>query len=83
MTVLEARGVVKEFRGGDGSTLRILDGVAVSLMRGEMLAIVGASGTGNGTVTFRVDKNEGKPRKGTLTVAGKTFTVDQNDQRGK
>jgi hypothetical protein len=43
--------------------------------------ISGASGSGNGTVTFSVesntDKND-KKREGTLTVAGRTFTVAQS-----
>lgn len=38
----------------------------------------GASGTGNGTVAYRYDRNMGKDRKGTLTVAGRTFTLDQD-----
>ena len=39
----------------------------------------GATGTGNGTVTFNVAANLGKARKGTLTVAGKTATVEQKE----
>ena len=38
----------------------------------------GASGTGNGTVTYSYDANTGGDRKGTLTVAGRTFTLEQN-----
>jgi len=38
----------------------------------------GASGTGNGTVTYSYTANTGGDRKGTLTVAGKTFTLEQN-----
>lgn len=37
----------------------------------------GASGTGSGTVDFRVTANTGAARTGTLTIAGKTFTVNQ------
>ena len=37
----------------------------------------GASGSGNGTVTFLVAPNTGKDRKGTLTVAGKNVAVAQ------
>jgi hypothetical protein len=37
----------------------------------------GANGTGNGSVTFKVSANGGKQRTGTLTIAGKTFTVTQ------
>ncbi len=37
----------------------------------------GASGTGNGSVSFKVSKNGGAQRTGTLTIAGQTFTVAQ------
>ncbi len=37
----------------------------------------GASGTGTGTVSYSVAANTGTARTGTLTVAGKTFTVTQ------
>jgi hypothetical protein len=39
--------------------------------------IAGASGTGNGSVAFRVAANPGGVRTGTVTVAGQTFTVTQ------
>jgi len=38
----------------------------------------GAAGNGNGTVRFDVASTGGKKRIGTLTIAGQTFTVDQN-----
>ena len=38
----------------------------------------GASGTGNGTVSYQVAANAGVPRSGTLAVAGLSFTVDQS-----
>ena len=37
----------------------------------------GASGSGNGTVTFTAAANTGPGRTGTLTIAGQTFTVTQ------
>ena len=37
----------------------------------------GSSGSGNGTVRFSVAGNSGTPRSGTLTIAGRTFTVNQ------
>jgi hypothetical protein len=37
----------------------------------------GASGTGAGTVAFSVAANSGAARSGTLTIAGRTFTVAQ------
>ena len=39
----------------------------------------GASGSGNGTVTFSVALNStGSQRTGTMTIAGRTFTVNQD-----
>jgi hypothetical protein len=41
----------------------------------------GDSGTGSGTVKYKVTKNNGTgPRTGTLTIAGRTFTVVQSNQ---
>jgi hypothetical protein len=40
--------------------------------------VSGATGAGNGTVTYHVEANEsGQERTGTITVAGRTFTVTQ------
>ena len=69
MSVLEARGVVKEYRSGDGSTLRILDGVSLSLGRGEMIAVVGASGTGKSTLLHVLGALE-RPTAGEVLVDG-------------
>lgn len=37
----------------------------------------GGNGTGNGTVAFTVASTNGPGRSGTLTIAGRTFTVNQ------
>ncbi len=37
----------------------------------------GASGSGNGTVSFSVQANTGAARTGTITISGLTFTIDQ------
>ena len=39
--------------------------------------VAGASGTGSGAVTFNVAANSGAARTGTLTIAGRAFTVTQ------
>jgi hypothetical protein len=44
---------------------------------GWILITAGATGTGNGPVTFTVGANDGGSRTGTLSVAGHTFTVAQ------
>jgi hypothetical protein len=44
-----------------------------------IVVTAGASGTGNGTVTYTVAaRGGGGSRKGTITIAGRTFTVQQN-----
>jgi hypothetical protein len=44
----------------------------------EWLSIVsGASGSGNGKVSFKAASTGGPARSGTLTIAGRTFTVNQ------
>ena len=40
----------------------------------------GASGTGNGAVRFNVAANDGKKREGSLTVAGQTVAVVQDNK---
>ncbi len=37
----------------------------------------GASGTGNGTVTYNISDNAGAARTGTITIGGQLFTVTQ------
>jgi hypothetical protein len=39
----------------------------------------GSSGSGNGTVNYSVDSNSGSGRSGTATIAGHTFTINQED----
>jgi lipoprotein-releasing system ATP-binding protein len=67
--VLEARDVVKEYRGGDGAVLRILDGVSLTVRRGEMVAIVGASGAGKSTLLHVLGALE-RPTRGEVLLAG-------------
>jgi len=38
----------------------------------------GASGSGNGAVTFGVDANTGKSRNGSIDIGGQTFTINQS-----
>ena len=44
---------------------------------GWIVITSGSSGTGNGTVTYSVQANNGAVRVGTITVAGRTVTIKQ------
>jgi lipoprotein-releasing system ATP-binding protein len=69
MMVLEARELVKSYRGGDGGTIHVLNGVNLSVARGEMVAIVGASGAGKSTLLHVLGALD-KPSHGYVVLAG-------------
>jgi lipoprotein-releasing system ATP-binding protein len=48
--ILEAKGIKKSFRGGDSAELQVLTDVNLTVHRGEVVAIVGESGTGKSTL---------------------------------
>ena len=69
MTVLEAHDVYKTYVGGDGNILNVLNGVNLSVQRGEMIAIVGASGAGKSTLMHVLGALD-KPTQGYVVIGG-------------
>jgi lipoprotein-releasing system ATP-binding protein len=69
MTVLEAHDVYKTYVGGDGNILNVLNGVNLSVQRGEMIAIVGASGAGKSTLMHVLGALD-KPTRGYVVIGG-------------
>lgn len=67
--VLEGEGLVKEFQGGDGGIIRVLDEVAITVRRGEMVAIVGESGAGKSTLLHVLGALE-RPSAGRIRLSG-------------
>ena len=67
--VVEAEELVKEFVAVDGGSIRVVDGVSLTVRRGEMVAIVGASGSGKSTLLHLLGALE-RPTSGRVRLAG-------------
>ncbi len=70
--VLEGADLVKTYVGGDGSIVHVLDGVSLSVARGEIVAIVGASGAGKSTLLHVLGALD-VPNAGTVRIGGRTL----------
>jgi lipoprotein-releasing system ATP-binding protein len=77
--VIEARDVAKTYRGGDGGIIRVLDGVDLDVRSGEMVAIVGASGTGKSTLLHILGALD-RPGRGHVTLGGEPLQDRTDDQ---
>ena len=66
--VIEARGLKKSFEGTQGR-IQVLDGLDVSVKRGEVLSIIGASGVGKSTL-LQILGSLDRPDAGTLEIGG-------------
>jgi len=79
MNVLEAHDIAKSYRGGDGSTLTILNGVNLNVRRGEMIAIVGESGAGKSTLLHVVGALD-RPNRGHVLIGGEPINDRTDDE---
>lgn len=78
MTVLDAVDLAKEYTGGDGARVSVLDGVDLQVARGEMVAIIGASGAGKSTLLHLLGALD-RPTRGSVRIDGQT-TADRTDE---
>ena len=67
--VASADGIVKEYLGGDGGIIRVLDHVSLSVTRGEMVAVVGDSGAGKSTLLHVLGALD-RPSAGSVRIVG-------------
>ena len=79
MNVLEAYDIAKTYRGGDGSTLHILNGVNLTVKRGEMIAIVGESGAGKSTLLHLIGALD-RPTRGYVLIGGEPINDRTDDE---
>lgn len=76
--VAQAEGLVKEFIGGDGAVIRVLNEVSIDVGRGEMVAVVGASGAGKSTLLHVLGALEA-PSAGRIRLNGQEISALSDD----
>jgi lipoprotein-releasing system ATP-binding protein len=70
--VLTARGLAKDFIGGDGSAIRVLSGLDLTVSAGEFVAIIGASGSGKSTLLHLLGALD-TPDRGEIRLGGQAY----------
>jgi lipoprotein-releasing system ATP-binding protein len=70
--ILEAEGLRKVYRGGDGNPIEVLSGIDLTVDRGEFVAVVGASGSGKSTLLHLLGALD-SPSGGTVRLAGRSY----------
>jgi lipoprotein-releasing system ATP-binding protein len=78
MSVIEAQNLAKTYLGGDGQPITVLDGVDMTVDRGEMVAIIGASGAGKSTLLHLLGALD-RPTSGVVRIAGQELSGLDDD----
>ncbi len=78
MSVIEARALSKRYVGGDGGQIVVLDNVDLQVARGEMVAIIGASGAGKSTFLHLLGALD-RPTSGSVSIAGQSLSGLDDD----
>ena len=72
---IEVAGLVKHYHASDGSVVRAVNGVTLSVGAGEMVGLLGANGAGK-TTTLRMLATLLRPTAGSARVAGCDVRAD-------
>ena len=78
MTILETKDLRKVYGSGD-TEVRALDGVDLTVEKGEFVAVVGASGSGKSTLLHMLGGLD-RPTGGTVTVDGKELSAMRDEE---
>ena len=78
MTILETKDLRKVYGSGD-TEVRALDGVNLTVERGEFVAVVGTSGSGKSTLLHMLGGLD-RPTGGTVTVDGKELSALKDEE---
>jgi putative ABC transport system ATP-binding protein len=78
-SALEAQSVVKTYQVGDG-TVNAVDGVSLSLQRGEFAALVGPSGSGK-TTMLAILAGLLQPTSGSIKINGQELSAMKEAER--
>jgi putative ABC transport system ATP-binding protein len=78
---LEAQSIIKQYRVG-GSEVNAVDGVSLSLQRGEFVALVGPSGSGKTTVLAML-AGLLQPTSGSIQIDGQELSTMKEAERAR
>ena len=78
MTILETKDLRKVYGSGD-TEVRALDGVDLTVEKGEFVAVVGTSGSGKSTLLHMLGGLD-RPTGGTVTVDGKELSALKDEE---
>ena len=78
MTILETKDLRRVYGSGD-TEVRALDGVDLTVEKGEFVAVVGTSGSGKSTLLHMLGGLD-RPTGGTVTVDGKELSAMRDEE---
>ena len=78
MTILETKDLRKVYGSGD-TEVRALEGVDLTVEKGEFVAVVGTSGSGKSTLLHMLGGLD-RPTGGTVTVDGKELSAMRDEE---